>query len=51
MQIPKNELRAIKAKSFGGCNLKKPRKIARPLQPGCIHHVVFKSRKALVNSE
>lgn len=44
--IPKNELRAIKAKSFGGCNLKKRRKVARPLQPGLVHHVVFKSRKA-----
>ena len=44
--IPKNELRVLKAKSFGGCNLKKRRKIARPLQPGSIHHVVFKSRKA-----
>ena len=44
--IPKNELRVIKAKSFGGCNLKKRRKVARPLRPGLVHHLVFKSRKA-----
>ena len=44
--MPKTDLRFIKAKSFGGCNLKKRRKIARPLQPGSVHHVVFKSRKA-----
>ena len=44
--IPRIDLRSIKAKSFGGCNLKKRRKIAGPLQTGSIHHVVFKSRKA-----
>lgn len=44
--IPQKDLRSIKARSFGGCSLKKRRKIARPLAPGKIHHVVFKSRKA-----
>lgn len=44
--IPQKDLRSIKARSFGGCNLKKRRKVARPLRPGLIHHVVFKSRKA-----
>lgn len=44
--IPQKDLRSIKARSFGGCNLKKRRKTARPLQEGLIHHVVFKSRKA-----
>ena len=44
--IPQSDLRAIKARSFGGSSLKKRRKIARPLREGLIHHVVFKSRKA-----
>lgn len=44
--IPQKNLRSIKARSFGGCNLKKRRKVERPLQEGLIHHVVFKSRKA-----
>ncbi len=44
--IPKNELRSIKACCHGGVSLKKRRKIARPLLPGKITHVVFKSSKA-----
>lgn len=44
--IPQSDLRAIKARSFGGTSLKKRRKVARPLREGLIHHVVFKSRKA-----
>lgn len=44
--IPQKDLRAIKARSFGGSSLKKRRKVARPLREGLIHHVVFKSRKA-----
>lgn len=47
--IPQNDLRAIKARCFGGSSLKKRRKIARPLREGLIHHVVFKSRKAQGN--
>ncbi|GIL18533.1 MAG: hypothetical protein BroJett040_22840 [Oligoflexia bacterium] len=45
--IPQSDLRAIKARSFGGSSLKKRRKVARPLREGLIHHVVFKSRKAV----
>lgn len=44
--MPQKDLRVIKSRSFGGENLKKRRKIARPLREGLIHHVVFKSRKA-----
>lgn len=44
--IPKNDLRHIKAKSFGGVSLKKRRKVERPLREGLVHHVVFKSSKA-----
>lgn len=44
--IPQKDLRAIKARSFGGESFKKRRKIARPLIEGKIHHVVLKSRKA-----
>lgn len=44
--IPKNDLRSIKACSHGGMNLKKRRKVKRPLLPGKITHVVFKSSKA-----
>lgn len=44
--IPQKDLRQIKAYSFGGMNLKKRRKTARPLIEGLIHHVVFKSSKA-----
>jgi len=44
--IPQSDLRTVKARSFGGCNLKKRRKVARPLRVGLIRHVVFKSRKA-----
>ncbi|MCE3010824.1 MAG: transposase [Proteobacteria bacterium] len=39
-------LNQIKARSFGGEKLKKRRKIQRPLVPGKVHHVVFKSSKA-----
>jgi len=45
--IPKHELRHLKSRTFGGSKLKKRRKIARPLQEGSIHHVVFKSSKAV----
>jgi REP element-mobilizing transposase RayT len=44
--IPKSELRAIKAVTHGGMSLKKRRKVKRPLVPGLITHVVFKSAKA-----
>ncbi|GIL17653.1 MAG: hypothetical protein BroJett040_14040 [Oligoflexia bacterium] len=44
--IPQKELRAIKARSFGGTSLKKRRKVVRPLREGLIHHVVFKSSRA-----
>ncbi|MFN8790840.1 MAG: transposase [Bdellovibrionales bacterium] len=44
--IPKHSLRSLKARTFGGVSLKKRRKVARPLQAGRIHHVVFKSSKA-----
>ena len=44
--IPQSDLRAVKARSFGGSSLKKRRKIARPLREGLVHHVVFKSKKA-----
>lgn len=40
------KLSEIKARSFGGVSLKKRRKVKRPLQPGRVHHVVFKSSKA-----
>ncbi len=43
---PQIDLKAIKGRSFGGCSLKKRRKVARPLREGLVHHVVFKSRKA-----
>ena len=45
--IPQQDLRFVKAMSFGGSKLKKRRKIARPLIPGAIHHVVLKSCKAI----
>ncbi len=45
--IPQKNLRAVKAYSFGGVNLKKRRKVARPLIEGLSHHVVFKSKKAI----
>jgi REP element-mobilizing transposase RayT len=45
--IPQQDLRFVKAMSFGGSRLKKRRKIARPLIPGAIHHVVLKSSKAI----
>lgn len=44
--IPKNQLRIVKRASHGGVSLKKRRKIARPLLPGKVTHVVFKSSKA-----
>jgi REP element-mobilizing transposase RayT len=47
--LPKNELKTIKACSHGGVSLKKRRKIARPLIPGVVTHVVFKSSKAKGN--
>lgn len=40
------KLSEIKARSFGGVSLKKRRKVKRPLWPGKVHHVVFKSSKA-----
>jgi REP element-mobilizing transposase RayT len=40
------KLSEIKARSFGGVSLKKRRKVKRPLLPGKVHHVVFKSTKA-----
>lgn len=47
--IPQKDLRTIKALSLGGTSLKTRRKIARPLFPGKITHVVFKSSKAKGN--
>lgn len=44
--IPKKDLRYLKAYSLGGSSFKKRRKIKRPLIPGLITHVVFKSSKA-----
>lgn len=44
--VPHKDLRSIKTNCFGGVNLKKRRKVARPLIEGLIHHVVFKSSKA-----
>ncbi|MFN9068757.1 MAG: hypothetical protein ACK5V3_16135, partial [Bdellovibrionales bacterium] len=46
--IPTETLRSLKSRTFGGSSLKKRRKVARPLQVGKIHHVVFKSSKAQV---
>ena len=43
---PDKDLKHLKARTFGGVKLQKRRKTARPLQPGSIHHVVFKSSKA-----
>jgi REP element-mobilizing transposase RayT len=45
--IPQQDLRFVKAMSFGGIKLKKRRKVARPLIPGAVHHVVLKSSKAV----
>jgi REP element-mobilizing transposase RayT len=44
--IPNKELRGLKSRTFGGVSLKKRRKVARPLQSGRVHHLVFKSSKA-----
>lgn len=44
--FPKKELRFVKRQTHGGMTLKKRRKVKRPLVPGAITHVVFKSSKA-----
>lgn len=44
--MSKNDLRYVKALSHGGSPLRKRRKVARPLVPGAIHHLVLKSSKA-----
>ena len=44
--IPKSELKFIKAYTHGGSTLKRRRKTKRPLIPGVVTHVVFKSSKA-----
>ena len=44
--IPQKHLGQIKARSHGGESLKKRRKTKRPLVPGLITHVAFKSSKA-----
>lgn len=44
--LPKKDLKFIKRYTHGGTNLKKRRKIKRPLIPGAITHVVLKSSKA-----
>ena len=45
--LTKDALRYAKSWSHGGQQLKKRRKVARPLIPGKITHVVFKSSKAV----
>lgn len=44
--LPQKDLRSIKTRTHGGVSLKKRRKIKRPLIPGCVTHIVFKSSKA-----
>lgn len=44
--IPKSELRSFKKLTHGGMNLKKRRKVKRPLIPGAVTHTVMKSSKA-----
>ena len=44
--LEKEDLRFIKRQTHGGLSLKKRRKVARPLVPGAITHVVLKSSKA-----
>lgn len=44
--IPQKNLKLIKARSHGGVSLKRRRKTKRPLIPGAITHLVFKSSKA-----
>jgi REP element-mobilizing transposase RayT len=44
--VSKSELKYIKSRTHGGTSLKKRRKIARPLVPGAITHVVFKASRA-----
>lgn len=42
----KKELKTFRKLSHGGSNAKSKRKVARPLIPGKITHIVFKSSKA-----
>jgi hypothetical protein len=44
--LPKDEMRYFKGYTHGGMSLKKRRKVKRPLIPGLVTHVVFKSSKA-----
>ncbi len=44
--LPKTDLRHIKRYTHGGVSLKKRRKVKRPLIPGKVTHVTFKSSKA-----
>lgn len=44
--LPKTELKYLKARTHGGTSLKKRRKLARPLTPGAVTHLVLKSSKA-----
>jgi REP element-mobilizing transposase RayT len=44
--LPKKHLKYFKSRTHGGMNLKKRRKIKRPLVPGAITHIVLKSSKA-----
>ncbi len=46
---PKNKLKSFKMLSHGGVLKKSKRKVARPIVPGKITHVVFKSSKAKDN--
>lgn len=43
--LPKTELKYLKARPHGGTSLKKRRKLARPLTPGAVTHLVLKSSK------
>lgn len=44
--LQQNELKYFKKNTHGGVNLKKRRKVKRPLIPGAITHLVLKSSKA-----
>lgn len=44
--LPKNELKYFKRNTHGGVSLRRRRKVRRPLVPGRVTHVVFKSSKA-----
>ena len=44
---PESDLRDLKTRTFGGVSLKKRRKVKRPLRERKVHHVVFKSSKAV----